>query len=305
MGPPAGSHATATLVAMPARPRLLPGDLSAAIAARTERARRDGALATIPTREEVVPDAGIPFVVRVVAALARKREATRPGAANPFLAPDPALWVADVSDTYVCLLNKFNVVDGHALLVTRDFEEQESPLEVADFAALWGCLGETQGLGFYNSGAAAGASQRHRHLQLVPLPLGPTPPFPLEPSLAAVLPEPGAVATPQLPFPAALANLEHLGARSADEAAPALADLYREMLRSLRVAPGRIAYNLLTTRRLLWLVPRSRAAWRGLEVNALGFAGALLVADEEALVRLRSVGPLALLRAVSPSGRPV
>jgi len=64
-------------------------------------------------------------------------------------------------------------------------------------------------------------------------------------------------------------------------------------------------YNLLATRRWLWLVPRGRPEWRGIAVNALGFAGALLVPDEDALARLREVGPLAWLRAVTPGGEQV
>jgi ATP adenylyltransferase len=281
-------------------PRLVPGSLAAAIAARAESALRAGALLPIPTRVHVIEDAGIAFVVRVLAALARKREAAAAGGGrNPFLPFDPELFVADLSDTHVCLLNKFNAEDRHVLLVTRRFQDQEEPLDRADFAALWTSLGETGGLGFYNSGEAAGASQRHKHLQLVPLPLGPGPAFPLAPHLEAAAAGAGVVAPSALPFPAALARLDALAAHAPDEAAGALEALYRELLRRTGVEPGRTPYNLLATRRLLWLVPRSRAEWQGIPVNALGYAGALLVPDAAALARLRAVGPLACLRAVA------
>ena len=42
---------------------------------------------------------------------------------NPFLPYDPALLVAPISPTHVALLNRFNVVDDHFLIVTRSFEE--------------------------------------------------------------------------------------------------------------------------------------------------------------------------------------
>ena len=125
-------------------------------------------------------DGGIRFLIRILRHLARKprREApdASPAAArpNPFLPYDPAMYVADASPTHVCLLNKFNVVERHLLIVTRAFEDQETPLTQPDFEALWTCLAEAEGLGFYNSGAVAGASQPHKHLQLVPLPLDPT-----------------------------------------------------------------------------------------------------------------------------------
>lgn len=55
--------------------------------------------------------------------------------ANPFLPYDGALWVTHLSDTHTCLLNKFNVVPHHVLVVTRKFARQTDPLDAADFDA--------------------------------------------------------------------------------------------------------------------------------------------------------------------------
>jgi ATP adenylyltransferase len=283
--------------------RLARGTLAAAIAARRESALREGTLQRVPTREHVVEEDGIAFSVRVGAPPARQREAARGASgSSPFLPYEQALLVAELSDTHLCLLNKWSVVDRHVLLVTRAFEDQEDPLGAADFAALFACLRETDGLGFHNAGEAAGASQRHKHLQLVPLPLGPGPAFPLAPRLRAEAEEGRVVAATGLPFPLALARIDALAERDPEDAAGALELLYRELLERMGVQPGRTPYNLLATRRLLWLVPRSRAEWQGIPVNALGFAGALLVPDDAALARLRAVGPLAVLRAVAGSG---
>lgn len=41
--------------------------------------------------------------------------------------------MAHLSDTHTCLLNKFNVVAHHSLVVTREFERQTDPLDAADF----------------------------------------------------------------------------------------------------------------------------------------------------------------------------
>ena len=97
----------------------------------------------------------------------------KPRRENPFLPYEPELHVADLGDEHVCLLNKFPVMRDHALIVTREFVDQQEPLRPADFAAVWPLLGETGGLGFYNAGELAGASQRHRHFQVVPTPLVP------------------------------------------------------------------------------------------------------------------------------------
>ena len=54
------------------------------------------------------------------------------------------------------------------MLVTTKFEEQRQPLRPVDLAAWHWCLVETQAVGLFNSDTLAGASQRHRHMQLVP-----------------------------------------------------------------------------------------------------------------------------------------
>ena len=38
---------------------------------------------------------------------------------------------------HVLLLNKFNVVENHLLVVTREFEQQTDPINANDFAAVW------------------------------------------------------------------------------------------------------------------------------------------------------------------------
>jgi ATP adenylyltransferase len=70
----------------------------------------------------------------------------------------------------------------------------------------------------------------------------------------------------------------------------------------LRLPPGEGSdlqggpYNLIATKEWLLLVPRSREFFGSMSINALGFAGAFLVWDEEQLRALRAAGPLAVLR---------
>ncbi|NIO40609.1 MAG: phosphorylase, partial [Burkholderiales bacterium] len=40
-------------------------------------------------------------------------------AMNPFLPYGKDLFVSDISETHLALLNKFNVIDYHLLIVTR------------------------------------------------------------------------------------------------------------------------------------------------------------------------------------------
>jgi ATP adenylyltransferase len=285
---------------MPRSAGLPAGTLPATIAERTASALRSGALEPLENELHVVEADGIAFAVRVLTGRRPRAPAPYADGRNPFLPAEEALRVADLSDTHVCLLNKYCVVPGHVLMVTRSFEEQESPLARADFAALWTCLGEIDGIGFYNSGPASGASQRHKHLQLVPLPLGPGAAFPLEARVEAAAGGGPAADARGIPFPIAAAKVDGLAGRDPDAAAAESLRIHRELLRRVGAEPGRTPYNLLATRRLLWIVPRERDAWQGIPVNALGFAGALLVPDTAALVRVRELGPPAILRAVCP-----
>ena len=140
----------------------------------TRRALADGTLQPIETRTLLLDSDGVRFVVRAVSSLTRKDEAHRvAAAADPLGDYDPALFVCDLGPSHYVLLNRFPLLAGHVLLVTRHFERQERLLTVEDFAALNTCLSEVDGLGFYNGGVEAGASQPRKHLQLVPLPLAP------------------------------------------------------------------------------------------------------------------------------------
>jgi ATP adenylyltransferase len=60
----------------------------------------------------------------------------------------------------------------------------------------------------------------------------------------------------------------------------------------------RAPYNLLLTRGHILVVPRRVECFEGISVNAIGFAGGLLVRTAAQLERIREVGPLAVLTAV-------
>ncbi len=287
------------------------GSLAGSIAAVSAKALASGAMLPILTNFDFVEDRGVRFFVRVLANLQRKdadrvaREklaaAGRP--ANPFLPYEQELFVADVSETHVAILNKFNVVDRHLLIVTREFEDQRALLTPHDFEAWWRCLIEYESLGFYNGGAEAGASQSHKHLQLVPLPLAPRgPAVPIEPLFPRPSGTAGLGTIPGFDFLHSFAALDTAACER--DAARKAFERYASMLEQVGMHPpsGRGAdlqsgpYCLLATRAWLLLVPRSREFFDSISINSLGFAGALLVRDEEQLRTLREAGPFAALR---------
>jgi ATP adenylyltransferase len=286
-----------------------------AIDQTTQQALACGALQPIDTTQVVIRQAGVDFLVRSVSSLNRKHQAGKKDQAkgpdfNPFLPPEPELTVADVSDSHLAILNKFNVIDRHLLIITRHFEHQERLLTRADFLALWRCLQEFDGLGFYNGGRVAGASQRHKHLQMVPLPLA----LNIEGTPMDVLwsevPETGEpLSLPGLPFSHRFLRLSALPLTDLQASADYSLNAYRRMLDLVGITAVQrddgeyqsTPYNLLMTRRWMLLVPRTAESYEGISINSLGFVGSLFVpgpADQETVERL---GPMRFLQRVTPA----
>lgn len=294
--------------------KLKPGTLWNSTIQQTEHAIQCGALLSIPTESEFVEQDGIRFLVRILTNLQRKDEAkkkqdkkttTSGKEFNPFLPYEEDLFVADVSDTHLCLLNKFNVIDHHLLIVTRAFEEQESFLTVPDFEAMWACLAEIDGLVFYNSGKMAGASQRHKHLQLVPLPLAPDEAkIPIQPAIATANFQDGIGKISQFPFNHAIAKLDTIWIQSPSDAAQSTLACYDNLLRAVGLVgedpiEAGLPYNLLATREWMMIVVRSQEDFQSISVNSLGFAGAMLVRNEAQLQILKDIGPMNILKGVA------
>jgi ATP adenylyltransferase len=234
--------------------------------------------------------------------------APSPPPPNPFLPYDEALFVRHLVRTHprgamssrlrsrgamraawptqaphhVLLLNKFNVVPHHLLLVTRAFAHQTQQLDADDMAALTAALRAFPapgGLAFMNVGEASGFSQPHKHVQLVPLPFAaelPHAPVPIGPAVEAAA---AAAADPHEPFPVRSLPFRNAACRLPRDASPAqLAALYDRVLRcALADSGGATSYNMLMTAAWLLILPRAAEHGAGVAVNALGFAGTMLV----------------------------
>jgi len=286
---------------------LEPGTLWQNTLNTTKTALDCGALQPISTDYEWVEQAGIRFLVRIVTNLVRKEKAKQKQSTNPdfnpFLPYEEELFVSDISPTHLCLLNKYNVVPHHLLIVTRLFEEQENWLTLADFEAMWLSLREIDGLAFYNAGKEAGASQRHKHLQIIPLPMLEASNT-LEPIIASTNWKDSAISTsPLFPFNHVIARFNFSSLKIPLEAAKISIKVYHQLLErvglSVRGNQQTGPYNLLVTREWMMIVPRLQESFESISVNSLGFAGALLVQNQEQLQFLKEIGPLTILQKVS------
>lgn len=279
----------------------------------TQQALKQGALHSIATECELIKDHDIEFIVRIVDNLQRKDKAKKeqkqkqksnPKTFNPFLPYEKDLFVCDLSDTHVCILNKFNVLPHHLLLITREFELQENLLTLADFAAMSQVLQEIDGLGFYNGGKLAGASQPHKHLQVIPLPMAPNiEGIPVEKLIFSAQTSNHIGISSEFPFAHAIAFFNLLEEKSTLKMAQTLLNYYYQLLAKLGLDNSSKkqsqAYNLLITRKWMFLIPRSQESFKSININSLGFAGALLVKNEKQRQTLLKHKPMKILKKVA------
>lgn len=293
---------------------LQPGTLWARVREQTQHGLECGALQSIATDYEFIEENGVNFLVRILSNLKRKDEAknqqdkaSKKGQDfNPFLPYEEDLFVGDISLTHLCLLNKYNVVDNHLLIVTREFEEQDSLLNYQDFQAMWFCLAEIDGLVFYNAGKIAGASQRHKHLQLVPTPLAPNQKesVPIAALFASAVFDGDIGKIPDLPFVHGFYRFDSDLINSPNQAAKITLEIYYKLLKAVDLMAENTqnqtlkTYNFLATREWMFIVPRSQEEFESISINSLGFAGALLVRNQRQMQMLKDCKPMTILKQV-------
>lgn len=268
----------------------------------------------------MTPDTDNPpqFQLRYSPALANKPKGPPPDPSkphkpfDPFENPPPSLRVTDVGPGHFLVLNKFAVVPEHFILATTAFKQQTHLLEPTDLEATLACIQayedahEQHGLfAFFNSGEHSGASQPHRHIQLLPV-------SHMREGLDEYSPwsvmADGLGSSHQPPF-ATLTEVIRLG-MPAEELHAAYLRLYRRackvVARHSGVADGKLAeegealisYNMAMTKSTLVLAPRLAEGAKivapdghvlgSLSLNGTVLAGTALVKNElewEALIK--------------------
>ncbi|KAI0425936.1 HIT-like domain-containing protein [Xylaria sp. FL1042] len=160
-------------------PVTVPSNLPALVKEAFAKAHASGDLIYYPTQVAILTVASLAFQLRYSPSLAQKPKTSKPVEPsakpfNPFENPSPALLVAQLPPSHRLVLNKFAVVPEHFILATRDFKPQTHLLETGDVDAAYACVRAYHDAGrelfiFFNSGEHSGASQPHRHLQLLPV----------------------------------------------------------------------------------------------------------------------------------------
>ena len=267
----------------------------------TVAATASGALVPLDTSlTHLMGEGGSRFELRHLLSATPKHLRASGPKPNPFLPWDHRLEVDRIGDSHVVILNKYPVQTSHMLLITQDWQPQTGWLSMEDWQSLARIDATTTGLWFFNSGPAAGASQPHRHLQLLPRAAG-----------ERICARDGWFrrcaqdATTSVQDP--LLRSSRVAAISSTLTGETLQDLYLALAQDLGLGhPSnddcpRGAYNLLLSREWMAIVRRRREGIRGFSVNALGFAGSLLSTEASDRQWIQDSGPEALLQAVVDS----
>lgn len=277
----------------------------------TKKALNKKALNSIISSYQIWEQNQISFLIRIVENLERKdqekkkqKEKQSHISFNPFLPYEQDLFIENIGNNHVVILNKFNVFAHHLLIVTREFEAQESSLNFHDFSALWTVLSQINGFAFYNSGKLSGASQPHKHVQLVPYPLAQKiETIPINDLVLSYKNTQKTIILKEFPYEHSIEFFEDIENKSMEELGEITVEKYQRIFKSLNIKiddkkPSK-NYNLLMTKDWIMIIPRSQEKFSSISINSLGFAGAFLVKNEEQLKLIKNSNLLEILSQVA------
>ncbi|KAI8987635.1 ATP adenylyltransferase-domain-containing protein [Mycotypha africana] len=256
----------------------------------------------------------IKFLITLVPGLSQKKNEEKEKNkdkenSNPFLNPNPKLFVKEL-DQHNLLLNKFSVVPNHLLITTKEFHKQSDPLLPNDIYEAFKIIqnfGSVPSLAFYNCGSESGASQGHKHLQVIPLKNeGAQPPIKALFDLIGDRQIGQIYALNRLPFVHVIIPLDHNTIQTKANTKETLTDYLAEtffglldaMIQQLREndSPMTMSYNFLLTQDFMMLVPRLKEVATiehegkkyDFSLNSLAIAGLMLCKSDEELKALEA-----------------
>ena len=217
---------------------------------------------------------------------------------NPFTPWDSRLQIQAINDKHTLILNKYPVQLGHMLLITNKWEPQNGWLNEDDFEAILNVDNDTTGLWFFNSSKESGASQPHRHFQLLPRHYNES-------------------ICPRYEWFCSLLNntmdtrseISHCISirprnKNKDSISNDLFNLYKSMVNEMNIGEIDLInkplkpYNLLITSNWIALITRKTERSNGFSINALGFAGYFLGTKRSDVDTLIKFGPERILKDV-------
>ena len=213
---------------------------------------------------------------------------------NPFNPWDKDLEINKIGSNHQLILNKYPVQVGHILLITKSWKPQNGWLDIADWNAIKKVNNDTSGLWFFNSDTLAGASQPHRHIQLLRRSKNekscPRNDWFINFNNSNIIKN-------------KLYSKIEVNSFNFKEPDDKIYKKYLFLSRKLGLGDPlkdkkpRCPYNLLITNKWIALIKRKNDNVHGFSINGLGFAGYILVTNNSDINYLKKFGPERLLES--------
>ncbi|KAJ5074487.1 ap-4-a phosphorylase ii [Anaeramoeba ignava] len=254
-------------------------------------------LMCIPTESQLFEDGPLNFIFRILESQKQKPNALhnnkKEKQKNPFEPPfEEHLYICELKNHHL-LFNPFCISEKHLLIVTKKFEKQETLIAKKDFEAALECINAVKSLCFYNSGINSGASQPHRHFQLIPIDDSKFNYIPLEKLIFSKerkkeeiiqLEELGFINSCFIfDFDKNFLSVDHVF------------DSYQKIVDKLDLNE-KTSYNLLLTKKWIFVVPRSKESFDNIGVNSMGYVGSFFFKTQDDLKKAIKNGPLFILQ---------
>jgi len=232
------------------------------------------------------------FIIRKLDTSKFKKEICYGPKQNPFNPWEKILEIEKIGNHHQLILNKYPVQSGHILLITNSWKPQNGWLDINDWVAIQKVNKNTSGLWFFNSSPIAGASQPHRHFQLLRR-------------------SNGQVACPREKWflDLKISNENETKLKKSivvshfnfQENSSKIYNLYLELTKKIGLGDPsndekpRHPYNILITNKWIAIIRRRFDHLHGFSINGLGFAGYLLITKKSDINYLKNNGPEKLL----------
>ncbi len=218
---------------------------------------------------------------------------------NPFIPWDTRLEIKSIINEHTLILNKYPVQIGHMLLITNRWKPQNGWLNRDDFDAIENVDNDTTGLWFFNSSREAGASQPHRHFQLLPRHHHESI-CPRYDWFCSLLNSNNNISRSLISHSVSIKSRK----KNVNYNKHELYNSYMDMIDEMNLGDVDLdnkpqkPYNLLITSEWIALIKRKTDRSNGFSINALGFAGYFLGTEKSNVDALIKFGPEKILMDV-------
>ena len=266
---------------------------------KTSKAKLNESILPFETKLEKYKENNVTYELRSLVGKPKIQKIKYGPKLNPFCPWEKELEILPVNKDHVLILNKYPVEPGHMLLITKQWAPQNGWLVKKDWEALSETEKNIKGLWFFNNSPNAGASQPHRHLQIL-----------RRNDYNNFLPRQKwfeSISHSQISLNSKIGKSCFVYPRKyykKKASATELENLYIKLCKKLYIGDPLInsmpivSYNLLITNKWISLIRRSQESYKGFSINALGFAGYFLVSENSDIEWLKRNNIETLLEAV-------